>query len=103
MDHQLVLQFHGDSLEDLDAAVALEDELGDALGDTAEVDGHDTGSGETNIFIFTSDPAATFQQIKPLLTKAKRLDKLTAAYRETDGEDYTVIWPEGSRKEFQVR
>jgi hypothetical protein len=103
MDYQLVLQFHGDSLEDLDAAVALEDELGDVLGDTAEVDGHDTGFGETNIFIFTSDPAATFQQIKPLLAQAKRLDKLTAAYRETDGEDYTVIWPKGSRKEFQVR
>jgi hypothetical protein len=102
MDYQLVLQFQGDSLEDLDAAVALEDELGDALGDTAEVDGHDTGSGETNIFIFTEDPAATFEQIKPLLAQTKRLDKLTAAYRETDGENYRVIWPKGSRKEFQV-
>ena len=57
MQYQLTLQFRGDSLGDYDAMVALEDELTEQVGDSAEVDGHDCGSGETNIFIFTPDPA----------------------------------------------
>ena len=61
MQHQLVLQFNGDSFEDYDAMLALEDELIEALGDTADIDGHDIGAGETNIFIFTSAPEQTFQ------------------------------------------
>ena len=51
MEHQLVLQFRGDSLADCDAMVALEHELREELGNSADVDGHDVGSGETNIFI----------------------------------------------------
>ena len=49
------MQFRGDSLDDFDAMVALEEELTEELGDSADVDGHDVGSGETNIFIYTSD------------------------------------------------
>src|SRR5687768_3716392 len=100
MKYQLVLQFAGDSLADFDAMVALEEELTANLGDSADVDGHDVGSGETNIFIFTSDPARTFLQAKPVLERRQSLQAVTAAYRAVDGEDYTVIWPEGSTREF---
>ena len=41
MNYQLVLQFRGDSLEDLDSTVALENELIEEFGDSADVDGHD--------------------------------------------------------------
>jgi hypothetical protein len=102
MDYQLVLQFRGDSLRDLDATVALEDELIEELGDAADVDGHDVGSGETNIFIFTSDPAATFHRARPVLERRQQLQAVTAAYREVEGEQFTVLWPEGSRREFSV-
>jgi hypothetical protein len=102
MDYQLILQFRGDSIEDYDATVALEEELIERLGDSADVDGHDCGSGETNIFIITMNPAATFRKITPVLKKAKRLDSCTVAYRKIDGEQYTVIWPEGSKKKFTV-
>jgi hypothetical protein len=102
MKYQLVLQFLGDSGEDLDAVVDLEDQLTEALGEDADVDGHDIGSGQTNLFISTSNPAATFQLAKSVLQKAKRLQSLTAAYRDADGEDYTVIWPSGSKKKFEV-
>ena len=102
MDYQLVLQFRGDSLGDLDAAIALEDELTEVLGDAADVDGHDVGSGETNIFIFTSDPAAIFHRARPVLERRQQLQAVAAAYREVEGEHYTVIWPEGSREEFRV-
>ena len=102
MDYQLVLQFRGDSLQDFDAMVALEDELIAELGDSADVDGHDVGSGETNIFIFTSDPARTFQQARPALERRQSLQAVTAAYRRVGGEQFTVIWPEDSRQEFVV-
>jgi hypothetical protein len=39
MNYQLVLQFRGDSLADYDGMVALENELIEELGDSADVDG----------------------------------------------------------------
>ena len=102
MDYQLVLQFRGDSLADFDTLVALEDELTEELGDSADVDGHDFGSGTGNIFIFTSDPAVTFQQVRPVLERRQELQAVTAAFREVEGEHYTVIWPEGSQAEFTI-
>ena len=102
MQYQLTLQFRGDRLGDYDAMVAFEDELTEQRGDSADVDGHDCGSGETNIFIFTPDPAATFQRVRPVLERTQHLLAVTAAYRESDGERYTVIWPEGSQRKFAV-
>ena len=102
MRYQLTLQFRGDSLRDYDALVALEEELTEELGDAANVDGHDCGSGETNIFIFTSDPAATLQRVRPVLERTAHLQSVTAAFREVDGERYTVLWPTGSPREFTV-
>ena len=102
MKYHLTLQFRGGSLDDCDAMIALEDELTEELGDSADVDGHDVGSGETNIFIHTSDPSATFQRVRPVLERTQCLQTVTAAYREADGEHYTVIWPEGSKRKFTV-
>ena len=101
MRYQLVLQFRGDSLADYDEMVAIEDRLIEDLGQSAKVDGHDCGSGETNIFIFTSDPTATFWRVRQTLQREGRLQSVTAAYREADGESYTVLWPEGQR-EFSI-
>jgi hypothetical protein len=102
MKYQLVLQFRGDSLEDYDAMVALEDTLIEALHDSAKVDGHDVGSGEVNIFIFTNEPVKTFQQAKLVLEQRGCLDSVSAAYRLADGEDYTVIWPGHSQQKFRI-
>ncbi len=102
MRYQLVLQFRGDSLADYDQMIALEDRLIEDLGRLAKVDGHDCGSGETKIFIFTTDPAATFWRVRQTLKQEGRLDTVTAAYREVEGERYTVLWPEGSAQEFRV-
>jgi hypothetical protein len=102
MRYQLVLQFPVDSLADYDSLVALEDELIVVLRGSAKVDGHDTGSGETNVFIHTSDPIKTFQQVIPILRRRSSLQMVTAAYRELDGEKYIVIWPENSASEFKL-
>ena len=45
---------------DLDALVALEDRLEQDVNGAYEVDGHDAGAGEMNIFILTDDAVSTF-------------------------------------------
>jgi hypothetical protein len=102
MRYQLVLQFKGDSLADYNEINALENSLIKLLGGLAEVDGHDVGSGETNIFIFTSDPPGTFQQVRPMLEHMGYLQEVTAAFREADRDRYTVLWPEGSARDFGI-
>jgi len=102
MRYQLVIQFPATALADFDALVALEDKLIADLAKTAKVDGHDFGSGQANIFIFTSDPDMTFWKIRQLLKLEKLLDAVTAAYRPADGENYTVIWPKDSKKRFSI-
>jgi hypothetical protein len=103
IQYQLILQFSSESLADYDTMVALENELTAAVGDTGDIDGHDFGSGEANIFILTSDPARIFQQARPVLEQWQVLQFVKVAYRQVDGERYTVIWPEGSTAEFRVR
>ena len=102
MRYQLILQFRGDSLADYDQMFALEDRLIEEFGHSAKVVGHDSASGETNIFIFTSDPAATFWRVRQTLHREGCLESVTAAHRPVDGERHTVIWPEGSTQEFKV-
>jgi hypothetical protein len=101
MQYQLVLQFNGDSLGDYEAMVALEDKLTQELGGTADVDGHDIGAGETNIFIVTSQPEITFHRAKTVLDRCQLLSAVTAAYRPVSGQTFTVLWP-AHRQEFSV-
>jgi hypothetical protein len=99
--HQLVLQFPNASLADYDAMISLEDRIIEALsgfgGDLGDLDGHDTGSGEMNIFIITPEARATFALVaelsvmKPLMADLK-------AYRDLGADDdrYVVLHPTGS-------
>jgi uncharacterized protein DUF695 len=102
MKYQLALQFPANSITDYDDLIAIEDALITELGDTADVDGHDCGSGEMNIFIFVNEPEKIFETIRPVLAKRKKLEKVVAAYRETDGEEYTTLWPIGFHKPFKI-
>jgi hypothetical protein len=102
MDYQLVLQLRGDDCLDFDAMVSLEDEIQQIVEPIAEVDGHDVGSGEMNIFILTADPVATFERVKPLLSAASLLDKASVAYRELRSDDFTVLWSTSSTGTFGV-
>jgi hypothetical protein len=101
MRYQLVLQFGADTIADYDALVAVEHQLIDTLGD-GFVDGHDMGSGEANIFIRTSDPHDTFRQLTPMLVRSGRMPAVTAAYRRTDENEYRVLWPENSSRQFCI-
>jgi hypothetical protein len=102
MDYQLVLQFRGNDLLEFDALVNLEDKLQELVEPIADVDGHDLGSGEANIFVLTADPVATFERVKPLLSDESLLNKVGVAYRNVRSDVFTVIWPEGSAQTFVV-
>jgi len=93
VNYQLVIQLSGD---DLDALVRLEEAVVERLGDLGDVDGHDIGRGEMNIFIFTDNPRRAFDRIRPTLTGA-----FAAAFRQVEADSYVVLFPPGL-KSFDV-
>jgi len=101
MKYHLVLQLPATSEEAFERLVSIEGELSGLFGKTHDVDGHDYGSGEMNIFIHTNDPVTAFEYSKQVLA-SDELGSVKAAYRELDGNEYTVIWPEDFSQEFVI-
>jgi hypothetical protein len=95
MRYMLTLQWPASSIEDFDALLELENALEQALGASAEVDGHDFGSGQMNVFIYTDTPDHAFAKAQASLGGTATWDQVRAAYREVTGEDYQVLWPPG--------
>lgn len=93
MKYQLVLQWPASSIKDYDAMIEIEDFLIKNLTEENEVDGHDAGSGEVNIFIRTDDPKRTFKQVKTILSNRDFLIDARVAYRESIESEYTILWP----------
>ena len=56
MDYQLVLKRPCSSLEDYDEMISIEDQLIGSLSSEHDVEGHDAGSGEMNIFHIDQGP-----------------------------------------------
>jgi len=77
--------------------VALETALIGALPDGSEVDGHDAGSGEMNIFISTDHPLQVFDSLKGSLVAHNLFADIRVAYREAAKDEYTILWPRGLR------
>lgn len=102
MQHQLVLQLRRSSLEDQSLASVLETRVGETLGASAKMDGHDIGARHVNIFILTLDPASAFRRSKPVLEELQLLDKVTAAHRVVGGAQFKVIWPLRVRSKFKI-
>jgi hypothetical protein len=101
VNYQLVLRFRKASAS-TDDIHALELVLAKSLGDTARLDGHDTGARNVDLFIVTSDPASTFRRSKPALEQLQLLDRVTAAYRLEGGARFTVVWPLGYGRKFTL-
>lgn len=102
MDYQLVLQFSGKSVEDFDRLIEMEDRLEEHLEPNSEVDGHDFGSEEMNIFIYSSDPKECFERAKDILSGMTDISKMKAAYRHIESEEFTCLWPKGLNN-FEVK
>lgn len=102
MRYILVLQWSAGSEADFDALIAMEDvlevELPVAHG---FVDGHDFGSGEMNIFVYTDQPQEAFVDVMASLRTHQRWPNVRAAYRPIDGDQYVTLWP-ATLREFSV-
>lgn len=94
MKYLLVLQWSATSVADFDALIDVEDELETGLpSEDGEVDGHDFGSNQMDIFVLTERPREAFRSAAALLSTNPRWASLRAAYRPLDGEDYVGLWP----------
>src|SRR5690348_18271977 len=93
MRYQLVLQGDQSSPHDYDAMLKLEDEVEHALAEGDIVDGHDSGSGEWNVFLEVTDPMSAWRRIARIVEES--LGDVRAAYREIGGETYTPLFPPG--------
>jgi hypothetical protein len=93
MKYQLVLQFRAESMKDFDELVVLEDLLIENLPPHSEVDGHDSGSGEFNIFILTDQPSESFSAAEETIGHYHLKQTLRAAYRELGQDNFVILWP----------
>lgn len=94
MKYQLVLQWPASAIKDYDAMIEVEDVLRERLSKKHDVDGHDAGSGEVNIFVLTDDPVGAFRDIKSILGSQDHLVNARVAYRQEEEDTYTILWPE---------
>ena len=101
MKYLLVLQWPAASIKDYDTLVEIENLLTESLCKDSDVDGHDAGSGEMNIYINTDNPAATFQEIQTTLGSRDFWVDARVAYRDASKSKYTVLWPK-DLAEFKV-
>ena len=97
MKYQLVLQWSASSLDDYDEIILIEKLLIDRLPGDSEVDGHDTGSGEANIFILTDAPERDFTIVRDVFSAEGILYPERIAFREIGDNGYKVLWPAGSK------
>src|SRR5580693_7672214 len=93
MKFQLVLQWPANSIKDYDSMSEIEEALIKSLSKNHEVDGHDAGSGEMNIFIHTVDPLAAFDEVKATLGTQDYWIDARVAYREFPSNEFTILWP----------
>jgi hypothetical protein len=104
MKYQLVLQWLYNDISDYDELIAYEDLLNERLSShLGEVDGHDCGTGEMNIFVFTDNPRQAFESCRTLICSQLMESGLSAGYREINGEEYIRLWPPASIEPFAVK
>jgi hypothetical protein len=94
-EYQLVFQLRGSSQLDFEEMLGLETELRSAIGDLGEVDGHDMGQDEMNIFVLTKSPIRCFESLRSLPGVARAMPRLKVAFRPLDSDDYEVLYPSG--------
>jgi hypothetical protein len=100
MKYQLVLQWPASSV-DYDSMISIEDSLIEGLPNDSKVDGHDAGSGQINIFIWTDKPTKTFEDVKSILSSRDAWPDILIAYRDVERSEYTALWPK-NLKEIKI-
>jgi hypothetical protein len=98
LEYQLVSQVRNVDAGDFERLLGWQKSLAECLTKSATIDGHDFGSGEFNIFIFTDNPEATFRTIQSCRENQTTTWPTAAAYRHTNRDDYIVLWPAGQER-----
>lgn len=104
---QLIVQFKiiGDgSPDDLETLINTEEELASAFRQSGagDVDGHDIGSNEMNIFIIVQDREHGIRCLRDHLKRSCWAAKAVAATRDANG-CYSVVWPENYKGRFSIK
>ena len=102
MDYQLVIKFWRKSLEDEAFLATIEQELKQALGDAAELEGYDTSPKEINLFVLVRDPRQAFRRIKEVLEGQGLQHGVSAAFRLVGGASFTSLWPPRANRKFTL-
>jgi len=99
---QLVLQFSPWEDHAFDELIRLEEHLAAALTE-GTIDGHDLGSGEANIFIFTERPDADLDACLRPIADAGLMPTFSAGYRAMGAEEYQRAWPRNDSSPFSIK
>ena len=102
MDYQLVVKFWRKSLDDENFLATIQDELKEALGESAVLDGYDTSAKEINLFVITPDPKHSFRRLKTVLESRGTLRGVSAGYRLVGGAQFHSIWPLRATRKFRL-
>lgn len=102
MEYQLVIKFWRASLDDEAFLGTLEQQLREALGSTAEQEGHDVSAKEINLFMLTADPRQSFRRARTVIEAAGVTRGVSAAYRLVGGAKFTSLWPLRSTRKFSL-
>ena len=92
MKYQLVLQWPLPEI-DFEKLIEIEDLLIQRLPADYEVDGHDFGSGEANIFLLTDNPTTCWEKVWPILQDTEVTGSMRAAYRLMTEGEFVTLWP----------
>ena len=102
MDYQLVIKFWRKSLEDEAFLATIEQDLKEALGDIAELEGYDVSPKEINLFVLVRDPRHAFRRIKGVLERSGLEHGVSAAFRLVGGASFTSLWPLRATRKFTL-
>jgi hypothetical protein len=102
MRYQVIFQFPETFFVAHEDLVEFEAKLIASLPRTCEYDGHDSGSGTSNFFVYTDSPLAAFNTFRKYLGTKKVEKNLRVSYREVDGEAYTNLWPFRDDRPFEL-
>jgi hypothetical protein len=101
----LIIQFRKGRGSDLEyeQLIAFEDSLiqGYAQNGAAVVDGHDSGGGTMNIFIWPRGSWKASIAIAVQYLKLKQLLDQVVVIKRLKSEKYEVVWPKGYTGEFE--
>lgn len=87
-------------MPNFDQLIEIEDLLIDQLGPLGEVDGHDSGDNECNIFIITNEAYCCFTEVFKIVC-ARWANLMSAGFRKIGDDTYNPIWP-NSLESFNV-